>query len=144
MQLTKCAVVGVGYLGRFHAQKYAQLPASELIGVCDTNREVAQTIAKEHGVQVFDNYQDLIGKVDAVSIVVPTQKHYEVARTFLENGDYTGSIRTSIACAGAPADTSDLELNGIYRTSGDKLLLTPDLPGAGPQPAKIVVADRPR
>lgn len=86
MTRLKTAVIGVGYLGKFHAQKYAHLPASQLIGVCDTNREVARAIADEHGVEVYNDYHDLIGKVDAVSIVVPTQKHYEVAKTFLENG----------------------------------------------------------
>jgi predicted dehydrogenase len=86
MTTLKTAVIGVGYLGKFHAQKYAQLPASQLIGVCDTNHDVAKTIADEHAVDVYTDYHDLIGRVDAVSIVVPTQKHYEVARTFLENG----------------------------------------------------------
>jgi len=86
MSKLKTAVIGVGYLGKFHAQKYASLPQSKLIAVCDSNQQVAQTIANEHNVEVFENYLDLIGKVDAVSIVVPTQKHYEVARPFLENG----------------------------------------------------------
>ena len=86
MQKLKIAVVGVGYLGKFHAQKYAQLPESELVAVCDSNAEVAQTIADEHGVAVYTDYNELLGKVDAVSIVVPTQKHYEVAKVFLENG----------------------------------------------------------
>ncbi len=86
MPKLKTAVVGVGYLGKFHAQKYAQLADSELVAVCDSNTEVAQAIADEHGVEVYTDYNDLIGKVDAVSIVVPTQKHYEVAKVFLDNG----------------------------------------------------------
>jgi predicted dehydrogenase len=86
MPKLKTAVVGVGYLGKFHAQKYAQLADSELVAVCDSNTEVAQAIADEHGVEVYTDYHDLIGKVDAVSIVVPTQKHYEVAKVFLDNG----------------------------------------------------------
>src|SRR5210317_739520 len=86
MSILKTAVIGVGYLGKFHAQKYASLPQSKLVAVCDTNQEVAESIAKEHDVDVVDNYLDLVGKVDAVSIVVPTQKHFEVARPFLENG----------------------------------------------------------
>jgi predicted dehydrogenase len=86
MQKLKIAVIGVGYLGKFHAQKYAQLPESELVAVCDSNAEVAQAIADEHGVEVYTDYNELVDKVDAVSIVVPTQKHYEVAKVFLENG----------------------------------------------------------
>lgn len=85
MSKIRTAVIGVGYLGKFHAQKYAQLASSELVAVCDANLEIAQTIADEHGVPAFTDYHELIGKVDAVSIVVPTQKHYEVAKVFLEN-----------------------------------------------------------
>ncbi len=85
MSKIKTAVIGVGYLGKFHAQKYAQLESSELVAVCDASLEIAQAIADEHDVPAFTNYNELIGKVDAVSIVVPTQKHYEVAKVFLEN-----------------------------------------------------------
>ena len=86
MDKIRTAVIGVGYLGKFHAQKYAQLESSELVAVCDASLEIAQTIAEEHDVPAFTEYKELIGKVDAVSIVVPTQKHYEVAKVFLENG----------------------------------------------------------
>lgn len=85
MNKIRTAVIGVGYLGKFHAQKYAQLESSELVAVCDANLEIAQAIAAEHNVPAFTDYQELIGKVDAVSIVVPTQKHFEVAKVFLEN-----------------------------------------------------------
>ena len=80
------AVIGVGYLGKFHAQKYSTLDDSNLIAVCDTNQTIAKDIADENGVEVCGDYKDLIGKVDAVSIVVPTQKHYDVAKFMLENG----------------------------------------------------------
>lgn len=85
MKKIRTAVIGVGYLGKFHAQKYAQLDSSELVAVCDANLEIAQSIAAEHDVPAFTDYHELIGKVDAVSIVVPTQKHFEVAKVFLEN-----------------------------------------------------------
>ena len=86
MSKIRTAGICVGYLGKFHAQKYAQLESSELVAVCDASSEIAKTIADEHGVASFTEYKELIGKVDAVSIVVPTQKHYEVAKVFLENG----------------------------------------------------------
>ena len=86
MSKIKTAVIGVGYLGKFHAQKYHQLESSELVAVCDANIEIAQNIANEYDIPAIDDFQELIGKVDAVSIVVPTQKHYEVAKVFLENG----------------------------------------------------------
>ena len=85
MTKLKTAVIGVGYLGKFHAQKYASLDDSQLVAVCDTSEEVANAIADEHGIEVYHDYHQLAGKVDAVSIVVPTQKHYDVARFFLEN-----------------------------------------------------------
>ncbi|VAX06563.1 Oxidoreductase, Gfo/Idh/MocA family [hydrothermal vent metagenome] len=85
MTKLKTAVIGVGYLGKFHAQKYASLEDSQLVAVCDTSQDVARSIAEEHGIEVFHDYQLLLGKVDAVSIVVPTQKHFEVASFFLQN-----------------------------------------------------------
>jgi len=88
MPRLKTAVIGVGYLGKFHAQKYAQLENSELIAVCDANLQVAETIASEYKLSVVTDYHDLLGKVDAVSIVVPTQRHYEVAKAFLESGTH--------------------------------------------------------
>jgi predicted dehydrogenase len=86
MQTVKTAVIGVGYLGKFHAQKYARLPESELVAVCDTRADIVHAIAEEYSVRSVTDIHDLIGTVDAVSIVVPTQKHYDVARVFLENG----------------------------------------------------------
>ncbi len=86
MSKIKTAVIGVGYLGKFHAQKYAALPDSQLIGVCDNNAANAQKIAADLGVEAFTDYHKLLDKVDAVSIVVPTQKHFEVARACLEKG----------------------------------------------------------
>lgn len=86
MSKIRTAVIGVGYLGKFHAQKYATLENSELIGVCDTNMDVARTIASGHGVEAFPDYNEILDRVDAVSIVVPTQKHHEVAKACLEKG----------------------------------------------------------
>lgn len=85
MNKIKTAVVGVGYLGKFHAEKYAFLPHSELIAVCDTNPLICQEIAATHGVIAVLDYRDLVGKVDAVTIAVPTTFHHTVAKFFLEN-----------------------------------------------------------
>jgi predicted dehydrogenase len=86
MESIRTAVVGVGYLGRFHAQKYSQLEGSQLVGVADASAETAQRVATELSVQAFSDYRELLGKVDAVSIAVPTPLHYEVATAFLEQG----------------------------------------------------------
>jgi len=82
----RTAVVGVGYLGKFHAQKYAALENCQLIGVADNNSENAQKIAADLGVEAFGDYRDLFGKVDAVSIVTPTTLHHKIAKEFLCQG----------------------------------------------------------
>jgi predicted dehydrogenase len=86
MSKIRSAVVGVGYLGKFHADKYAALPDAELVAVCDASETTAREIADKLGVEALTDPTQLYGKVDAVSIVVPTQLHYEVAKGFLENG----------------------------------------------------------
>lgn len=86
MKRIKTAVIGVGYLGRFHAQKYAALPDSELIAVADVDAQAAQAVADECGAQAVTDYRELLGRVDAVSIVVPTRLHHKVAKEFLEHG----------------------------------------------------------
>ena len=86
MQKLKCAVIGTGYLGKFHAEKYANLPDCELVAVVDINEETAKTIAEKHNAQALTDYTTLLGKVDAVSIVVPTTLHYQVAKDFLNAG----------------------------------------------------------
>jgi len=82
----RTAVIGVGYLGRFHAQKYRQLPDSELIGVADANFATAQAVAAEVQAPAFADYRELLDAVDAVSIAVPTPLHFQVAKDFLERG----------------------------------------------------------
>ncbi len=82
----KCAVIGVGYLGKFHAEKYASLDDCELIAVVDSGEMVAADIANKHGCRGLTDYRDLIHDVDAVSIVVPTRLHYSIARDFLNAG----------------------------------------------------------
>jgi predicted dehydrogenase len=84
--LIRTAVVGVGYLGRFHAQKYASLPNSHLVGVADPSAQARSSVAAELGTAAYADYRELIGHVDAVSIVTPTPLHFEVAKDFLEAG----------------------------------------------------------
>lgn len=86
MKPLRTAVVGVGYLGQFHADKYAAIASSQLVGVVDSSPERAQEIADKVGCTAYTDHRQLLGKVDAVSIVVPTQYHYQVARDFLEAG----------------------------------------------------------
>jgi predicted dehydrogenase len=80
------AVVGVGYLGRFHAEKYASSAKATLIGVVDIDEARATEIAASMGVEAFTDYRELFGRVRCVSIAVPTGFHYRVARDFIDAG----------------------------------------------------------
>lgn len=80
------AVVGVGYLGRFHALIYARHPGVDLVGVVDTDPEVARRVAAEAGCEAYTDAAELLGRVDAVSIVVPTTAHLAVSELFLARG----------------------------------------------------------
>jgi predicted dehydrogenase len=88
MKKLKCAVVGVGYLGKFHAQKYASLPDCELVAVVDVDEALAYTIAANYGAKACADHKSILGEVDAVSIVVPTTHHHAVARDFLAAGSH--------------------------------------------------------
>lgn len=79
-------MIGVGHLGRFHAQKYASMPEVELVGVHDLDRGRAEAVADELGTRAWRRLDDLLGQVDLVSVAVPTGRHVEVAATCLEAG----------------------------------------------------------
>jgi len=86
MKPLRTAVIGVGYLGNFHAQKYAAINGVELVGVVDNDAARVKEIASSLGTIPYTDHKELIGKVDAVSVVVPTQFHHLVARDFLAAG----------------------------------------------------------
>jgi predicted dehydrogenase len=73
-------------LGKFHAEKYAALSDCELVAVVDTDLQTAQTVADKTGSRALTDYRELLGRVDAVSIVVPTSLHHRVAKEFLMAG----------------------------------------------------------
>jgi predicted dehydrogenase len=86
MTRLRCAVIGAGYLGRFHAQKYAGLADCQLVGIADPSSEARDRLKAELGVAGFADHRELLGRVDAVSIATPTVLHHAVARDFLEAG----------------------------------------------------------
>jgi len=85
MDKVRVGVIGVGHLGQHHARIYNELNDVELVGVVDIIPKVAKKIAKTNKTKAYTNYVDLLGKIDAVSIAVPTKYHYEIAKYFLEN-----------------------------------------------------------
>jgi predicted dehydrogenase len=86
MEKIRAAVIGVGYLGRFHAQKYAQADGCELVAVVDSRAQAREQVAGDVKARALSDYRELLGKVDAVSIVTPTPTHFAIARDFLEAG----------------------------------------------------------
>lgn len=86
MNKVRTGVIGVGYLGKFHAEKYAGHPDVELVGVVDADPSRSAQVAQSVGTNPFRTHEDLYGKVDAVSVVVPTALHHRVAKSFLEQG----------------------------------------------------------
>ncbi len=85
MKKLRVGVVGAGYLGRFHAEKYARMDDVELVGVVDIDKSQAEEVAGRFNTKAYLHHKYLFGQVDAVSIVVPTPAHFSVAKDFLEN-----------------------------------------------------------
>ncbi|WP_457753362.1 UDP-N-acetylglucosamine 3-dehydrogenase [Thermococcus sp.] len=86
--MIRVGVVGVGNMGRHHARVYSELAEEgkvEFIGVADANFKRAKEIAGQYRVRAFQDYRELMGEVDAVSIAVPTSLHRQVALDFIEN-----------------------------------------------------------
>ena len=84
--MLKTAVVGAGYLGRFHAEKYATLPNCRLVGVVDIDQDAGKSVAQQCKASYFSDHRHLLDKVDAVSVAVPTCDHHRVTRDFLKAG----------------------------------------------------------
>ncbi|MGW8195572.1 MAG: Gfo/Idh/MocA family protein [Desulforhopalus sp.] len=84
MKKIRVGVVGVGYLGRFHAQKYAALEDVDLVGVADTDDRQVKRVAEECACLPFASYKEMLPLVEAVSIAVPTSLHHVVAGDCLD------------------------------------------------------------
>jgi len=82
----RLGVIGVGHLGKHHARIAAGVAGARLTAVADTQRDRAVAAAAAAGAKVFEDYRDLFGQVDAVTVAAPTEKHHEIALAFLERG----------------------------------------------------------
>lgn len=81
----RAGIVGVGHMGRYHVGAYSELHQVEIVGVCDNDPAKAEQAAAPFELQAFTDYRELFGKVDVVSIAVPTELHYAVTKDFLEH-----------------------------------------------------------
>jgi predicted dehydrogenase len=86
MKKFRAAVIGIGYLGNFHVQKYLALPEIDLVAVVETDDDRRTEIEQKYGIDAYADYHEILDEVDLVSIVVPPDKHFEVARDFLNAG----------------------------------------------------------
>ena len=111
MSRLRTAVVGVGYLGRFHAQKHRALgDVVDFVGVCDRDDERARTVAAEVGTAAFTDHRELVGKVDAVTIAATTAEHFALARFFLERDVHVLVEKPMTRTSGEAAILTDLAL----------------------------------
>jgi predicted dehydrogenase len=99
----RVAVIGVGHLGQHHARLLAAMDGVALVGVCDVNRARADEIGTKFGAPAFSEARELVGRVDAVTVAVPTVAHLDVGLPFLHAGVAT-LIEKPIAPSVADAD----------------------------------------
>jgi predicted dehydrogenase len=100
----RVGVIGVGHLGEYHVQKYKALPNVVLVGVVDTSASRAAQISERYGVRTFQTHHDLLPLVEAVSLAVPTEKHFDVAKDILAQGVHL-LVEKPITYQLDPADT---------------------------------------
>jgi predicted dehydrogenase len=105
VEKVRVGVVGVGYFGQFHAEKYAKMDGADLVGVVDLDLSRAAQIARRCMTQPFSNYPDLFGRVQAVSVAVPTVVHHAISRDFLLRGI---DVLLEKPMAANPAEAEDL------------------------------------
>lgn len=82
----RTGVIGVGALGRHHARLYRFIEKAEVTGIYDSNPDQAQKISSEFGIPVFTTIPELLEQVQAVSVAVPTDLHFEVVQDILKKG----------------------------------------------------------
>ena len=82
----RAGVVGAGHMGRYHIGAYTEIHNIDLVGVVDTDISLAKEISEPFDYAVYTDYKDLFGKVDIVSVAVPTSLHFQVTKDFLEAG----------------------------------------------------------
>jgi predicted dehydrogenase len=100
----KVGVIGVGHLGEYHVQKYKDMSNVNLVGIMDTDPDRANEIARRYDVKAYDGHEEILEIVDAVSLAVPTEMHFEVAKDILSKGIHL-LIEKPITYELDPADT---------------------------------------
>jgi predicted dehydrogenase len=107
----RVAVIGVGHLGKHHARILSSLPGAQLVAVVDTNRSRAEEIARNNQAQALFDYRDVIGRVDAVTLAVPTDIHADLAKGLVAAGIHV--------LVEKPMARSIAEADGMIDAAGD-------------------------
>src|SRR5512147_2688207 len=86
--MIRVAVIGVGAMGRNHARVYSEMPGVELVGVADSDPQLAQSVGRRYGAPSYTDYCQMLDeqRPDAITIAVPTIRHREVALSAIEHG----------------------------------------------------------
>lgn len=84
----KIGVIGVGHLGKIHLRCISEIPEYEIVGFADTDPGRASEVSAQFGIRAFDQIDELMDQVDAVSIVTPTTSHFELARLAIGKGKH--------------------------------------------------------
>ncbi len=100
MKKLRTAVIGVGYMGKFHAEKFAASSNAELVAVVDADAARAKEIAATLGCAYEADYKTLLPRIEAACVAVPTEKHHAVVRACLEAGVHVLVEKTALAHAG--------------------------------------------
>ena len=117
----RTAAIGVGSLGRHHARNYAELAREgrvEFVGACDSDNKALTRVAADNSCAAYNDWRELVERVEAVSIATPTETHCEIACAFLEKGIHV-LVEKPIALTLTEAD----EMIAAARSSGAKLMV---------------------
>jgi len=82
----KAGVIGVGHMGQYHVGAYSEITGVQLVGLTDIDAQKASLVAEKYRTKFFPDYKKMLESIDVVSIAVPTDKHYEIAKVCLEAG----------------------------------------------------------
>ncbi|MEK6766997.1 MAG: Gfo/Idh/MocA family oxidoreductase [Planctomycetota bacterium] len=86
LEKLKIAVIGVGHLGKEHARIYSEIPEVNLVGIVDINKDTGEAVAQRCNTKYYSSFKEILNKVNAASVVVPTRFHYEITKELLKNG----------------------------------------------------------
>ncbi len=105
MEKLKVTVIGTGHLGKEHARIYSEIPEVSLVGVVDIDKNTGEAVAQRCNTKYYSSFKEILNRVDAASVVVPTKSHYEITKELLKNGIH---VLVEKPMTGTVSETEDL------------------------------------